>query len=155
MIIASFKYSGTVGAVQREDHHLSLKTLVTNGELTDDVSDESDDDSNYSNSCDDHDGDSGNEVGDADLNTISDDDKENESELKANNDVGREEDGTCLPHHLLQICHNLSDYVRLPFFYLYVVVCFLFVRVFTTSFVLQSCHSFILFIVLVYSYRYH
>ena len=83
MIIASFKCCGTIEAVQREDHHLSLKTLVTNGELTDDVSDESDDDSNYTNSRDDHDGDIGNEVGDADLNTVSDDDKENESDLKA------------------------------------------------------------------------
>ena len=112
MIIASFKNCGTVGPEQREDHHLSLKTLSTNGELTDDVSDESDDDCNYSNGCDDHDGDSGNEVGDADLNTVSDDDKENESDLKATNDVGREEDETFLPHHLLHICHNLSDYVH-------------------------------------------
>ena len=54
----------------------------------------------------------GNEVGNADLNTISDDDKENESDLKATNDVEKEEDGTFLPHHLLQICHNWSDYVR-------------------------------------------
>ena len=112
MIIASFKYCGTVGDFRREDHHSSLKTLVTDDELTEDESDERDDDSNYSNSFDDHDGDIGNEVGDADLNTISDDDKENESDLKATNGVEKEEDGTFLPHHLLQICHNLSDYVR-------------------------------------------
>ena len=112
MIIASFKCCGTVGDVQREDQHLSLKTLVTNGELTDNVSDESDDDSNYSNSSVDHDGHIGNEVGDADLKKISDDDKEIESDLKATNNVGKEEDGTFLPHHLLQICHNLSDSVR-------------------------------------------
>ena len=37
MIIASFKCCGTVGDVQRKDHHLSLNILVTNSELTDDV----------------------------------------------------------------------------------------------------------------------
>ena len=81
---------------------------MTNGELTDDVSDECDDDSNYSNSCDDHDGDIGNEVGDADLNTISDE-KENEIDLKAT--LVRRRMEHFLPHHLLLICHYLSDYV--------------------------------------------
>ena len=66
-----------------------------------DVSDESEDESNYSNSCGDHDGDIGNEVGDADLKTISDDDQENESDFKTTNDVGKEADGAFLPHQLL------------------------------------------------------